>query len=386
MSSERLERVSEHLQRYIDKGEISGAVSLIARRGKVVHFAAQGYADIASKRPMEKDAIFSLASMTKPVASLAAMMLLEEGRFLLDDPISKWLPEYEHMQVAAPNKPNERGGPGYRLVAAERPITVRHLLSHSAGLASGTSGVTIADYGKLRELRSPEKPLDDYVAALAKLPLTFQPGDAWEYGPATDVLGHLVEVISGQTLDVFFKQRIFGPLGMTDTFFYLPKDRLSRQVTAYARGESGLEVLDRPRSVPENGKAFAAGGGLSGTAADYLRLSQMFLNGGELDGVRLLSRKSVESMTVNQIGDARLWQDSYPGYGFGLGFRVRLELGRSPTLGSVGEYGWGGAYGTYFFIDPQEDLIGILMIQLLPYAHLNLRPEFQNMANQAIID
>lgn len=386
MSADRLQRVSAHLQRYIDAGEISGAVSLVARRGKVVHYQAQGYADIASEKPMEKDAIFSLASMTKPVASLAAMMLLEEGRFLLDDPIYKWLPEYEHMQVAVPNKPNERGGPGYRLVPAVRPITIRHLLSHSAGLPSGTSGVTMDDYRKLRELRSPEKPINEYVTALAGLPLNFQPGDAWEYGPATDVLGRLIEVISGQPLDEFFAQRIFKPLGMTDTFFYLPKDRLPRQVTAYKRGENGLEVLDRPRAVPEDGKSFSGAGGLSGTAADYLRLSQMFLNGGELDGVRLLSRKSVESMTVNQIGDARLWQNQYPGYGFGLGFRVRLELGRSPTLGSVGEYGWGGAYGTYFFIDPEEELIGILMIQLIPYDHLNLRPEFQNMVNQAIVD
>jgi CubicO group peptidase (beta-lactamase class C family) len=157
-------------------------------------------------------------------------------------------------------------------------------------------------------------------------------------------------------------------------------------VTAYEPSAEGLKVLDRPRGVPENGKLFAGAGGLSGTAADYLRLCQMFLNDGELDGARLLSRKSVESMTVNQIGEARLWQDTYPGYGFGLGFRVRLELGRSPTLGSVGEYGWGGAYGTYFFIDPHEELIGILMIQLMPYAHLNLRPEFQNTVNQAIVD
>jgi CubicO group peptidase (beta-lactamase class C family) len=324
--------------------------------------------------------------MTKPVASLAAMMLLEEGRFLLDDPISKWLPEFKDMHVAVPNQPNERGAPGYRLVPAERPITIRHLLSHSAGLASGTSGVTMADYQALRDLRAAEKPIDAYVTALAKLPLTFQPGEAWEYGPATDVLGRLVEVISGQTLDAFFRERIFKPLGMTDTHFYLPQDKLARRATLYAPSPQGLKAQDRPVAAAENGKLFSAGGGLSGTAADYLRLCQMFLNGGRLDDVRLLSRKSVEAMTTNQIGDARLWQNTYPNYGFGLGFRVRLEVGRTPTLGSAGEYGWGGAHGTYFFIDPVEELIGILMIQLNPYAHLNLRPEFQNMVNQAIVD
>jgi CubicO group peptidase (beta-lactamase class C family) len=244
----------------------------------------------------------------------------------------------------------------------------------------------MTESGELRTFRGAENELQGYVAALAKLPLSFQPGDAWEYGPATDVLGRLVEVVSGQPLDKFFADRIFKPLGMTDTFFYLPKDRAPRLASNYRRGDSGLEKLSLERPLAVNGKFFSGSGGLSGTAEDYFRLCQMFLNDGAFDGARPLGRKSVEAMTTKQIGESKLWQDSYRGFSFGLGFRVREQVGLTATLGSVGEYGWGGAAGTYFFIDPEEELIGILMIQLQPYAHLNLRPEFQNVVNQAIVD
>jgi CubicO group peptidase (beta-lactamase class C family) len=386
MSAERLARVNQLIDRYIQKGEIAGAVSLVARRGRVVHFEAQGVADIATKKPMAKDTIFRLASMTKPVTSLAVMMLHEQGQFLLDDPVSKFLPEFAEMKVAVANAPNERFGPGYRLVPAERPITIRHLLSHTAGLASGTAGPTMEEYKKLMATRKPTDTLAEFIPKLAKLPLNFHPGAAWEYGPSVDVLGRLVEVISGQPLDAYFRKQIFDPLAMPDTWFYLPSDRVARLASNYKKENGALVKLTNAGPENPNGKYFAGGGGLAGTAEDYFRLCQMFMNGWRLENTRLVSRKSVEAMTANQIGEHNLWFDSYKNYKFGLGFRVRNELGQTGTLGSVGEYGWGGAHGTYFFIDPKEQLIGILMIQLNPYSHINLRPEFQNVATQAIVD
>lgn len=383
MSAARLKRVHAVLQRYIDNGEIAGAISLVARNGRIAHFEAQGLSDLATKTPLKLDHIFRLASMTKPVTSIAAMMLHEEGAFTLDDPIARFLPEFKTMMVALPNKANERAAAGYTLVPAAREITIRHLLTHTAGLASGTSGTTVDAYKALAAQRRPTDTMADQVKRLAALPLNFHPGDHWEYGPATDVLGRLVEVVSGKTLDEFFQQRILGPLGMRDTAFYLPDEKLPRLVTAYQKKDGKLEKLSPPAP---NRRYFAGGGGLVGTAEDYLRFAQMLLNGGQLDGLRLVSRKTIEAMTVNQIGELPLWQDTYRNYGFGLGFRIRRELGQSQTLGSVGEYGWGGAYGTYFWIDPKEKMVGILMIQLMPYAHLNIRPDFQNAVTQAIVD
>lgn len=387
LSAERLRRVHALVQRYIDKGEIAGAVSLVARRGEVAYFESQGVMDLEGRKPMQKDTIFRLASMTKPVTSLAVMMLHEEGRFLLDDPVSKFLPEFKSLKVAIANAPNERHEGGYRLVPADREISIRHLLTHTAGLASGTSGVTSDAVKKLSADRKPEDLLENHIRRLAQLPLNFHPGTAWEYGPATDVLGRFVEVVSGQPLDQFFRNRILDPLGMKDTWFYLPQERVSRLASAYAREKAGgLAKLTASGPANPAGRYFAGGGGLAGTADDYFRFCQMLLNGGKLENTRLVSRKTIEMMTANHISKLPLWQDTYRGYGFGLGFRVRQDLGESMTLGSVGEYGWGGAYGTYFWIDPKEQLIGILMIQLMPYAHLNIRPEFQNAVTQAIND
>jgi CubicO group peptidase (beta-lactamase class C family) len=384
LSADRLKRVHALVERYIDKGEIAGAVSLVARRGRVAHFEAQGVMDLDTKKPMRTDVIFRLASMTKPVTSLAVMMLHEEGHFLLEDPVSKFLPEFKNPKVAVANGPNERHTAGYRLVPAEREITIRQLLTHSAGLASGSGGPTLALVKSLS--RKPEDLLADHIRKLAELPLNFQPGAAWEYGPATDVLGRLVEVVSGQSLDAFFRERILGRLGMNDTWFYLPQDRIPRLATAYTKQGDALKKLTAPGPANPAGKFFSGAGGLAGTAEDYFRFCQLLLNGGQLDGTRLVSRKTIEMMTANQIGKLPLWQDAYRGYGFGIGFRVRQNLGESLTLGSVGEYGWGGAYGTYFWVDPKEQMIGILMIQLMPYAHVNLRPEFQTAVTQAIVD
>lgn len=387
VSAERLKRVTALLERYIQKRQIAGAVALVARKGAIVHLQAQGAADLESQKPLATDSIFRLASMTKPITSVAVMMLHEEGRFLLDDPVSKFLPEFrEQPQVAIPNAPNERATGGHRLVPADGPITIRQLLTHTAGLASGTSGVTQEAYKALQKVSQPENTMQQYCEALAKLPLNFHPGTRWEYGPATNVLGRLVEVIAARGLDEFFRTRVFQPLGMDDTYFYLPDAKLPRLVTAYTNDNGSLRKLTALGPAARNGRYFAGAGGLAGTAEDYLRFCQMLLNGGQLDGTRLLSRKSVEAMTANHIGKLTLWQDAYKGYGFGLGFRVRLDVGQSATLGSVGEYGWGGAYGTYFWNDPKEQMVGILMIQLMPYAHLNLRPEFQNAVTQTIVD
>ncbi len=384
LSTERLKRVHALVQRYIDKGEIAGAVSLVARRGHVAHFEAQGVTDLETRKPMRTDTIFRLASMTKPVTSIAVMMLHEEGYFLLEDPVSKFLPEFKNPKVAVANAPNERAEGGFRLVPADREITIRHLLTHTAGLASGSAGPTMAAAKALTH--STGDLLADHIRQLAALPLNFQPGAAWEYGPATDVLGRLVEVISGMPLDQFFRQRILAPLGMRDTWFYLPGDRVARLASAYTKQDGALKKLTALGQADPNGKYYSGAGGLAATAEDYFHFCQMLLNGGQFDGVRLVSRKTIEMMTTNNIGHLPLWQDSYRGYGFGLGFRVRERLGDSATLGSAGEYGWGGAFGTYFWVDPKEQLIGILMIQLNPYSHVNIRPEFQNAVTQAIAD
>jgi CubicO group peptidase (beta-lactamase class C family) len=385
VSSERLARADAAVQRYIDKGEIAGAVIAVARHGKLVELKSLGLADLQSRKPMQTDAIFRLASMTKPITSIAVMMLHEEGRFLIDDPISKFLPEFKDAKVAVANKPNERQADGFHLVPAE-PITIRHLLAHTAGLSSGTAGPTMEIHKKMQAARKPDEKLEDYIKALAALPLNFQPGTAWEYGPATDVLGRLVEVVSGKTLDEYFREQIFAPLGMTDTFFYVPSAKLPRLVTAYAKGEDG-KLAKLPASKHElPGHYYSGAGGLAGSTEDYLRFTQMLLNGGQWNGKRLVSRKTIELMTANHIGNIPLWRENLGGYRFGLGFRVLTDMGKSPTLGSVGSYGWSGAYGTYFWVDPKEDMVGILMIQLLPNAHLNIRYAFQNAVTQALVD
>jgi CubicO group peptidase (beta-lactamase class C family) len=386
LSQQRLQRIHALMQRYIDSGDIAGSVTLVARRGHMVHLEAQGVMDMESKNPMRTDSIFRLASMTKPITSLAVMMLHEEGRFLLNDPVSKFLPEFKNSKVAIANAPNERAAAGFRLVPAEREITIRDLLTHTAGLPSGTGGPTMDLAKKLSQSHKPTDTLADYIPRVAALPLNFQPGSAWEYGPATDVLGRLVEVISGQTLDQFFQQRIFAPLGIIDTYFYLPQDRLPRLTTAYTKTAHRLEKLSALGPANPDGKYYSGAGGLAGTAEDYLRFCQMMLNGGQLDGKRLVSRKTVELMTANHIGNIPMWNDTLRGYRFGLGFRVREHTGEAALLGSDGSFGWGGAYGTFFWIDPKEQMIGILMIQLMPYAHLNIRLEYQNAATQAIID
>jgi CubicO group peptidase (beta-lactamase class C family) len=390
MSAERLARIRIAMQRYVDRGEVPGVVTLVARRGRVVHFDAVGYRDAESRAPMTTDAIFRIASMTKPITSVSLMMLYEQGYFLLSDPVSKFLPEFADMKVAVPAPAGEGVASPYKLVPAARPITIRHLLTHTAGLPNAYRGMTQQLYAKTVERQDPNETMADVVKRIAKLPLNFHPGDAWEYGPGTDVVGRLVEVMSGESLDEYFRKHIFGPLGMNDTYFYLPGSKLDRFTAQYAPGEGNkIKLVEAPTSasrwVKEPHVFFAGAGGLVSTAADYLRFQQMMLNGGELDGVRLLGRKTVELMTSNHIGDLPVWLTG-PGFGFGLGYSIVKDVGTTGLPGSTGQFGWGGAFCTYFWVDPVEEMIGIVMTQVRPYNHLNIRQEFQVLANQAIVD
>jgi CubicO group peptidase (beta-lactamase class C family) len=318
------------------------------------------------------------------------MMLFEDGHFLLSDPVSKWLPEFADMKVAQPAPPGERVETPFTTVPARRPITVKHLLTHTAGLPNAYRGWTQPQYLKAAARQKPDETMADVVARLAKLPLNFQPGEAWEYGPATDVAGRLVEVLSGQTLDAYFRERIFEPLGMRDTHFYLPADKVGRFAALYRPGpDKKIELAEAPtadsRWVKGPHVYFSGAGGLVSTASDYFRFHQMMLNGGELGGVRLLGRKTVELMTANHTGDLPIWLTG-PGYGFGLGYSVVRDIGATGLPASAGTYGWGGAFCTYFWVDPAEEMVGVLMAQIRPYTHLNIRQEFQVLACQAIVD
>jgi CubicO group peptidase (beta-lactamase class C family) len=385
MSADRLKRLTAAIQGYIDRGEVAGAVTLVARRGQVVHLEAQGLADIDANTPVKRDTIFRLASMTKPITSVAVMMLAEEGRFQLTDPVAKFIPEFKNPKVVVANFPGS-SREGTRLVPADHDITIRDLLTHTAGLATNTAILLHPEWEKFEKERTPEEDIAAYCRRLARLPLHFQPGTAWEYGPATDVLGRVVEVASGMRFDRFLAERIFRPLEMNDTFFYVPDEKLGRLATLHEPvAPKGIRVSRPARDMRGSQVFFAGAGGLFSTIDDYWRFCQMLLNGGSFNGGRLLSRKTVELMTSNQIGNLPLWPD-LAGYRFGLGFRVLADVGKSAQPGSIGSYGWGGAFGTYFFIDPKEETIGILMVQLRPWDHLNIRPDLISLAEQAIVD
>jgi CubicO group peptidase (beta-lactamase class C family) len=388
MSSERLARIQPMIQSHLDGKDFSGAVTLVARKGRVVHFEAHGLADVEAHKSMTKDTLFRLASMTKPVTAVSILMLLEEGKLVLSDPISKFIPEYKSPKVAVCTLPNDPAGAGLRLVPAAREITVQDLLTHTSGLANGFEGPA-GDFVRRANLPAGGS-LDERVKRAATLPLNFQPGTQWEYSPSTgfDTLGRIVEILSGMSLDQFFKTRVFDPLGMKDTFFTVPASRQSDLAVAYTKGENGLTRPQAPAARAEpDGRYFSGAGGLTGTAADYLAFSQMLLNGGQLNGVRLLGRKTIELMTSDAIGalDLRNYAGDQvlKGYGFGLGVRVRRSTGDNGWMGSIGDYGWAGALGTYFWIDPKEQLIGIVMIQT---RNTRLRMEYPNLVYQAVSD
>jgi len=390
MSAERLKRIHPMIQSHIDAKDFSGAVTLVARKGKIVHFESHGLADVEARKAMTNDALFRLASMTKPVTAVSILMLVEEGKLVLSDPVSKFVPEYKNPKVAVWNLPGDPAGAGLHLVPAAREITVRDLLTHTSGLANAFEGPA-GEYVRRANLPTGGS-LDERVKRMGKLPLNFQPGTQWEYSPSTgfDTLGRIVELLSGMTLDQFFKTRVFDPLGMKDTFFLVPADRRADVAVPYQKNETGL--VRPPASAPATGveptaQYFSGAGGLTGSAADYLRFSQMLLNGGSLEGVRLLGRKTVELMTSDAIGPLDLGNYAgdqvLKGYGFGLGIRVRRSTGDNGWMGSPGDFGWAGALGTYFWIDPKEQLVGIVMIQT---RNTKLRMEYPNVVYQAISD
>lgn len=389
MSTARLARVDAMMQRYIDDELIAGSVTLVARRGKVVHLSALGLADVEANRTMTPDTIFRIASMTKPITSVALMMLYEEGHFQLNDPISNWLPEFADVKVLEENEGTDGGAPT-RLVPPRHPISVKHVLTHTAGLMSSYRDGHLNVYSDRPRLE-PGSNLEASIKMMAKLPLGYHPGERWEYSSATNVVARLVEVMSGMTFDQYLANMIFAPLGMTDTHFYLPVEKLPRFASQYKPGDDNNKIVLQDaasvesRFVKEPHTMFSGSGGLMSTAADYVRFQQMMLNGGELDGVRILGRKTVELMFSNHTGDLPIWLRG-PGFGFGLGYSVVLDRGTGSTSQSEGSVSWGGAYNTVFWVDPEEELIGIMMSQLRPYTHVNIRADFVSVVNQAIVD
>ncbi len=391
LSSERLEGIATIVQRDIDNKRIAGAVTLVSRRGHVVWFKPQGMMDREAAKPMRADALFRICSMTKPITSLAVMMLYEEGHFLLEDPISKYLPEFKNPKVLV--KP--ANGEPYS-IPATREITILDLLRHTSGLSyhwNPDIGSLYKSANVAHGLLPYDGTIEDSVKRLATVPLLFNPGDRWEYSLGVDVLGRLVEVVSGESLDEFFRTRIFEPLGMKDTYFYPPDNKLDRLATAYTYyADKGLERFpDKPitegsftysADYPYHGpkKLFSGGGGLVSTAADYLRFCQMMLDGGKARNARLVSRKSVELMTQDQLG--KISSDQ----GFGLGFAVDGVKAPLSELGSSGEFNWVGFFYTAFSIDPKEQMIVVFMAQLHPTGDLTLDRRIHVLAYQAIID
>lgn len=391
LSAVRLERIRPLLQHYVDSGKLAGVVSVIARHGKLVHVESVGWLDAESKVPMTTDAIFRIYSMTKPVTSAAALMLYEEGRFQLDDPVFLYIPEFRHVEVFA----GEREGL-IQTVAPKRPITVRDLLTHTAGFVlEPPLGSPLVPLYKAANLGSYDQTLEEKVHKLLELPLVHHPGEHWGYGDSTDVLAYLIEVLSGQPFDVFLQERIFGPLGMDDTEFYVPAEKLHRLATVYGPPRQGaLQVVERSHDSPfaQRRKLLSGSAGLVSTAADYLRFAQALLHGGAWEGTRLLGRKTVELMTQNHLPEALIpfelpWRNLShytKGCGFGLGVRVVRDVPAAGILGSEGEYGWAGKNNTYYWADPQEGIVLLLFTQFQPFLFYPIDRQFKVLAYQAI--
>jgi CubicO group peptidase (beta-lactamase class C family) len=385
VSTDRLQRINVAMQRYVDQKKIAGVVTLVARRGSIAQFKKYGYQDIETGKPMVLYSIFRIQSMTKPITCVALMMLYEHGLFHLNDPVTRFLPEFENVKVL-----NNEG----QLEDPQRAITIHDLLTHMAGLSYGDYQDTGSPVDKLYDqanLFDSQISLQEMVRRIADLPLVHQPGQAWRYGVATDIVGRLVEVISGTSLADFMEREIFGPLGMKDTAFSVTPEKEGRFATVYGKTEAGdLEVLDKKIGGDYSDvKLFAGGHGLTSTAQDYLCFAQMLLNGGELDGVRLLGRKTIELMTINHVPDALLplrMGEPWPGYGYGLGFGVLMDLARSGIMGSVGNFRWSGWANTHFWVDPREQLIGILMLQYIPNGTYPVTDDFKTLVYQALVD
>jgi len=384
ISSERLQKLDRQMHAFVDKGQLAGVQTAILRKGKLIHFDTYGMADLDSKKPLTENSMWRIYSMTKPIVSVALMMLYEEGKFQLNDPIHKYIPAFKEMIVHTG---------GANTAPAKNDIRVIDVLRHTSGIGYGWGPNTYVDSLYKTVDRRAIKDNATFMKALSKLPLYYEPGTGWRYSLSTDVCGHLVEVLSGQPLDQFLVKHILQPLKMSDTHFEVPATKKDRFITNYtSKKEGGLKVIDHPSTsrYTKTVTLFSGGGGLVSTSMDYLRFSQMLLNGGVLDGVRILSPKTIELMTKNHTKG--LTHAGGPivlparGTDFGLGFAVTTDLAATEITGSDGAFGWGGAAGTYFRVDPQEDLVYLLMIQLMPYNHLKAREQFQTMVYQALVE
>ena len=382
MSADRLARIRPAMQAYVDDGRAAGVMTLVARRGQVVHWDAVGLRDLEAGDPLEPNDILRIYSMTKPITSVATMMLVEEGAAALDEPVSTFIPEFADVAVLTAD--------GERVVP-DRPLTIEHLLTHTSGLTYGFFGDEPVDrlYNESGFFTRAEG-LDDFARQAAALPLLASPGDRWNYSISTDILGRVIEVASGQPLDAFLQARILGPLGMDDTAFVVPADKLGRLTGHYAVQDGALQLVDSPADGEYTRPPawLSGGGGLTSTASDYIRFAQMLLQDGQLGGTRLLAPETVQSMRSNRLPEAlvpiQLGTYLSPGYGFGLGFAVVVDAAASPEPDNEGVFRWAGAANTFFWIDPQAELIGMVWIQINPFAAYDLEREFQTLVYEAL--
>ena len=391
-SSDRLERIADVTHSYVDEGKLAGTSVLVARRGEVVYRDNYGMADLENDRKISDDTIFRIYSMTKPIASLALMQLVEQGKVLLSNPVSRYIPSFKDARVFVSGTPDD-----YKTEPPRRPVSVHDILTHMSGLSTGfQGGVTGEIYRKaglgfgFRDLT-----LEDYCDLLGSLPLAYHPGERWLYSSATDVVGRVVEVVSGQTLGEYLQQHIFEPLRMTDTAFWVPEDKIDRLAQCYQRQDRKLAVFKTRYDKPP--KLESGAGGLASTLDDYNRFASALVQGGELDGNRVIGRKTLEYMTLNHLpggvdlqahafseGDAS--ETAMPGVGFGLGFGVVIDPPANLSLASKGEYMWGGAASTAFWVDPVEEISVVFMTQLFPSATYPIRPQLRWVVNQALVN
>lgn len=381
LSSAQLKRLEAVTQKHIDDGLVPGAVMLVARRGKIAWTATLGKRDPASGDAMKPDSIFRIYSMTKPIVSVAVMQMVEEGRLQVSDPVAQFLPEIGKMKVGH-EKMGADGRPVLHLADPERPMTVQDLLRHTSGLTYGGRGASLVNQSyNAAKIGDRSMSNEEFVAKLSTLSLKFSPGARWEYGVSTDVLGRLVEVVDGRTLGASLSERIFKPLGMTDSGFQVPADKVVRAAQPGAR-PGGQPMTPRFR-IDDGARFESGGGGLTSTMDDYLRFTTMLANGGQLAGKRVIGKQTLAFMTADHTGTR---PGRPPGLGFGLGFEVRKETGEAALPGSVGEYGWAGNAGTLFWIDPKEQLVAIYMVQVSDPDRIALRNQFRSMVQAAIID
>ncbi|MEZ4672932.1 MAG: serine hydrolase domain-containing protein [Caldilineaceae bacterium] len=391
LSQQALDRIPSHFNRYVDEGKLPGYLVMVARRGKVAYLHHYGLADVERQKPITEATIFRFYSMTKPITSVALLQLYEQGRFQLDDPVSRFIPAFQNLQVYAGHE-----GATIQTVPPNREMTIRDLFTHTSGLSYGDYSDHPAEIlYRQADLRAGST--KELVEKLSKLQLLFSPGTQWNYSFATDVLGYLVEIIAGQRLDTYFAEHILGPLGMVDTGFHVPADKAHRFAANYGPKDGGMQLIDDPTTSPylQPPVRLSGGGGLVSTVADYFRFAQMLLNKGQLDGVRILGRKTVELMTSNHMpnnsdlagmGMPVFSETTYSGIGFGLGVSVMLNPARAQILGSPGEYAWGGAASTAFWVDPVEEQIVIFLTQLRPSSTYPIRRELRVLTYGAIVD